>query len=102
MILRAAISIYLVVVFVSLCSKPSYTPRNQFGVTQQLGCPVAGIAMRQGRRFAMEDRVVLATAELSANPICGGASYTFAAGECFGKHVSTSLRSLHRLRTLLS
>jgi len=43
--------------------------------------PVIGVAARQGRRFAMEDRAVYETGVLGHGRGCGPANYTYAAGQ---------------------
>jgi hypothetical protein len=42
--------------------------------------PTAGVALRQGRRFNMEDRVVLNMSSLPGGRFCPFVNYTYAAG----------------------
>jgi hypothetical protein len=59
-----------------------------------LSHPVAGVALRQGRRFNMEDRVVLNMSSLPGGRFCPSANYTYAAGEwwCACSTASSCLR----------
>jgi hypothetical protein len=46
----------------------------------QLGHPVSGVGLRQGRRFYMEDRVVIKMRSLPGGRFCPSVNYTYAAG----------------------
>jgi hypothetical protein len=51
-----------------------------FDAALQLGHPVAGVALRQGRRFNMEDRVVINMSSLPGGRLCPAVNFTYAAG----------------------
>lgn len=90
-IVKIIFRLYLLGAYLGLWHAPQQLSTHDAAL--HLGHPVSGVALRQGRRFSMEDRLVIDTSTLPGGGFCVPANYTYAAGVQLLQKVHMSCKS---------